>query len=74
MAGSASRLTAHEELQAAGGAAGVHTKGEWQAAALGSTGDQGQGGADGCPVDSGTDFRIGFSGLLVRFLSGTQRR
>src|SRR5882724_5291751 len=64
--GATARGTSQKELPAAGGAAGGHPEGEWEAEAAGDTGDPRQGGADGRAVDSGTDFRIGFPGLLVR--------
>src|SRR5580704_10372226 len=64
--GATARGPTHEELSTAGGAAGVHPEGEWEAEAAGYTDDSRQGGADGRSVDPGVDFRIGFSGLFVR--------
>src|ERR1035438_2003144 len=72
MAGKAARGVADEELSAASGAAGVHTEGEREAETPRHTHDQGQGGANGRAVDSGTDFRVGLSGLFVWFPTGEE--
>jgi len=66
------RRIADKELTAAGGATVVHPEGEWQAESSWDSCDQGRGGANGRTVNSGTDFRVGFSGLFVWFPNGEE--
>src|ERR1035441_5502960 len=42
------------------GEAAIHTKGRWEAAAIGDTDGEGSGGADGGEDCDGADFRSGF--------------
>ena len=56
ISGSDSGSAAREDLQAAGGATRVHSKGEWEAEAVGDTDGARPGSTDGNPVDPGADL------------------
>ena len=55
------------------GTARLHTEGEWEAAAVGHPDGARPSGADGDPVDPGTDLRSRFRGLLLWVSSGPAR-
>src|SRR5689334_7726371 len=54
-----------ENLPAGGGAARLHSKGEWEAEAVGHTDGTRPGSTNGDPDDPGADFRGRLPGLLV---------